>query len=221
MHTIAAPTDVSSRSFLLTETATDEISTLSLHYALPSYLTDAGNLATADRADLDYTDGADGTNTILQEGTEITGGGIILSGGGKISTFGKDTYADTTAGFFLGWDTAAVAGYKFNIGKADSHMKWSAADGLQVQSGDTTVKGVTINAGGDNQIDFYGSIAPAGATAKLATVGVDVGVGGTANVAIFGPYTVGTTNAGLEAGSCTKSALSGYTDNGKSISGDC
>ena len=67
---------------------------------------------------------ADVTNAALETGTTITGGGITLSGGGAIKTFGKDSASNTTAGFFLGWDTSA---YQFAIGNAAQNMKWNGS----------------------------------------------------------------------------------------------
>lgn len=70
------------------------------------------------------TPGYDNTNSALTTGTTITGGGITLSGGGAIKTAGKDSASDTTAGFFLGWDTSA---YQFAIGNATQNMKWNGS----------------------------------------------------------------------------------------------
>jgi len=51
-------------------------------------------------------------------------GPLIMGNAGSIYTTGKATYASTTAGFFLGYDS----GYQFNIGDANSYLKWSGAE---------------------------------------------------------------------------------------------
>jgi hypothetical protein len=87
----------------------------------------------------------------------ITGGNLVVSNTGAIYSTGKTSYADTDAGFFLGYDTDA---YKFNIGDADSYWKWSgSAMAVQMASGDSfdlygdfEVKSggnITIDQGGD------------------------------------------------------------------------
>lgn len=55
----------------------------------------------------------------------ITAGNITLDSSGFLRTFGKDNYADTTAGIFLGYDTDA---YKLNIGDATNYLKWDGTD---------------------------------------------------------------------------------------------
>ena len=59
-------------------------------------------------------------------------GDITLESTGFIRTSGKDNYADTTAGFFLGYDGGA---YKLNIGDNVKYIKWDGAA--------LTVKGLT------------------------------------------------------------------------------
>lgn len=50
-------------------------------------------------------------------------GNIILGDTGYIRTTGKDSYADTTAGFWLGYS----GGYKLNIGNATHYLKWTGS----------------------------------------------------------------------------------------------
>ena len=66
----------------------------------------------------------------------ITGGGFIVSTTGAIYSTGKSSYADTDAGFFLGYDTDA---YKFNIGDAYSFLKWNG-DYIDTQFRNITFK---------------------------------------------------------------------------------
>lgn len=90
---------------------------------------------------------ADPTNGVRMSG------GLTLGTTGYVKTLGKDSYADTTSGFFLGYDSSE---YKFNIGDADNYLKF---DGEYI---DTKFYDIKFN-----QID-----APATApTAALAGVG--------------------------------------------------
>jgi hypothetical protein len=52
----------------------------------------------------------------------ITGGNLVISNTGAIYSTGKTSYADTDAGFFLGYDTDA---HKFNMGDEFSFFKWN------------------------------------------------------------------------------------------------
>jgi len=53
----------------------------------------------------------------------ITAGNITINSSGFIKSTGKDSYADTTAGFWLGYDSA----YKLNIGNATHYLKWTGS----------------------------------------------------------------------------------------------
>lgn len=64
----------------------------------------------------------DGTNLTIEGGISVNT--ITLDTDGYIRTIGKDNYADTTAGFFFGYDTGA---YKLNIGDTDNYLKWDGA----------------------------------------------------------------------------------------------
>ena len=87
----------------------------------------------------------------------ITAGNITLNASGFIRTTGKTSYADTTAGFWLGYET----GYKLNIGNAIHYLKWTgsalnikgvvSADALSVLNADLgtiTAGNITLNASG-------------------------------------------------------------------------
>lgn len=54
----------------------------------------------------------------------ITAGNITLDSSGFLRSNGKDNYSDTTAGFFIGYDTD---NYKVNIGDATQYIKWSGS----------------------------------------------------------------------------------------------
>ena len=55
----------------------------------------------------------------------ITAGNITLDTSGFLRTDGKDNFADTTAGIFLGYDTDA---YKLNIGDDTQYISWDGTD---------------------------------------------------------------------------------------------
>lgn len=162
-------------------------------------LADAGGLATSDRADLLYTDGADVTaantaadattvtgtingasdrNTAVtnsvEAGTTITAGGITMSAGGSIK--GGQTAYDTGVGFFLGYSGAA---YKFSIGDSTGNkLTYDGATALDftgtitASTFKTATSGqrVEINPASDNEIHFYGDRGDT-TIEELATIG--------------------------------------------------
>ena len=83
--------------------------------------------------------GADATKTNVEgwvhasDVTKIDGGDIYtdsitvrkitLDSAGYLKTTGKDSYADTTSGIWMGYDS----GYKLNIGSATQYLKWSGS----------------------------------------------------------------------------------------------
>lgn len=73
----------------------------------------------------------------------ITAGNITLDSSGFIRTTGKDNYADTTAGFWLGYDAGA---YKFNIGNSANWLKWTGS-ALQIKG--------RLSVGGGTSEDIY------------------------------------------------------------------
>ena len=60
----------------------------------------------------------------------ITAGNITLDTSGFLRSSGKDNYADTATGYWLGYDTDA---YKLNIGDETHYLKW---DGTKIIIGD-------------------------------------------------------------------------------------
>ncbi len=109
---------------------------------------------------------------------------VVSSSGGRIHSSGKDTYADTTPGFYLGYD-ATETDYVFNIGDANSFLKWDGSN-IQVQSGSKSVKAIEINPGGDNEIHFWGNNGSV--VEELATIGINTD-GGDYYIANFGSET--------------------------------
>ena len=118
-----------------------------------SAIKDQGDLATQDRSNLDYTDGADVTASKPQDldwliGTTgslgiVSGGELLLQGNWTSSTGMQiDSNAETVimggsqvnaagdyAGIFLGKDSAK---YKFFVGSPTSYMKYDPTKGLEV-----------------------------------------------------------------------------------------
>lgn len=58
-------------------------------------------------------------------GVTMTGSEFISTPIGSIHSLDKDTYADTTSGFFLGYDSGL---YKLNIGDANDYIKWTGSN---------------------------------------------------------------------------------------------
>ena len=243
-------------------------------------LTDSGDLATQDRVDLNYVDGADQTsintaanitsqgalatlnsaawqtqvtgtgkpldyadktNTILQTGTTITGGGIVLSNGGAIRSFSKLSYTSIAAGFWIGYEAGK---YKLNVGGNTSYFKWNG-DALEMYAGLTT-KGMRINVNGDNRFVIHGNRGD-GTTADLVELGPvlagdavaqfggtnvgytrigllgmsynSIGVSGTSTTSIGVNGTSGGANPGVKGNSSSGSGVSGVSTSGLGVEG--
>ncbi len=54
----------------------------------------------------------------------ITAGSLTVNSSGFIKSTGKDSYSDTTAGYWIGYDSTA---YKLNIGNASNYLKWTGS----------------------------------------------------------------------------------------------
>jgi len=85
----------------------------------------------------------------------ITAGNITLNISGFIRTTGKDSYASTVAGIWLGYD---IDKYKLNIGNATKYLKW---DGINL-----TLKGSVEITGGSG----IANLTDAGALATLDSI---------------------------------------------------
>lgn len=75
------------------------------------------------------------TGAITASSGSITGD-LVMGNTGAIYSTGKSSYADTDAGFFIGYDTD---GYKLNLGDAFSYLKWN---GVSV---DTQFRNIVFN----------------------------------------------------------------------------
>ncbi len=116
-------------------------------------------------------------------------GVVAISTTGSLASTGK-TYGGSTAGFFLGYSSAA---YKFDVGDSDNYLRWDGtvltATGIVIKD----VAGTTIIAAGSG-LDFATRFA--GTTnlpANNATVGADasnltVGTGSGNFISNAGPY---------------------------------
>lgn len=103
------------------------------------------------------------TGALTVNGNLSVGANIILGNSGAIYTVNKTTYADTDAGFFLGYDTDA---HKLNIGDATHYLKWTGTA--------LNIKGIV--AVGSITLDTSGYICTDGKTSYADTdAGVFIG----------------------------------------------
>lgn len=107
-------------------------------------------------------------------------GSIMVGSAGDIHSENKDTYADTTAGFWLGRDSGA---YKLNIGDSSKYLKWTGTD-LEIGGG-TMAGSITISS--------TGSIKSASKTGPgdTANAGFWIGYSGSAYQWILGDTSTG------------------------------
>jgi hypothetical protein len=144
--------------------------------------------------------GADVTLSAVNGGLSITGGGITLSGGGSIKG-GKTTYASTTAGFFLGYDSTT---YKFHIGDSTNSLKWTGT-ALELVGNITGASSIDITGtakfGGNNTLGgFTASLFSNSSLAALTgIVGYDGGDCGIRGVGGTSHGVVGTASASTKA----------------------
>ncbi len=93
------------------------------------------------------------TGSITADRLNITNvadiGNIILGNTGYIRTTGKDSYADETAGLWLGYD---VDKYKLNIGNAENYLKWT---GIKLEIAGDILAGIID--GAQLKVGGYGS----------------------------------------------------------------
>ena len=102
----------------------------------------------------------------------VDSGGLDVGTAGRIRG-GKSTFADTAAGFWLGYDSNSPAGYKLKIGNNSESLVWDGSD--------LTITG-TVNANGGT---FSGNITATGTIS-----------GGTLSGATITGGTIQTANAG-------------------------
>lgn len=118
---------------------------------------------------------ADVTSDEIEATVSITSGGVVfgdgITDGGGIRSYYKSSFADTDAGFFLGWDTVGGSAYKFNIGDVNNSLQWDGT-ALTVTGNITgsAITGTTMEASSIKGSTVYGngtlttSVTAAGAT---------------------------------------------------------
>lgn len=92
-------------------------------------------------------------------------GTLTMGTSGKIISTGKDGYANTTAGFFMGWDTDA---YKLDIGTTAQHIRWNGSS-LNL----ALLTPLQFNVSGSVNDGIFANVTnlPHGAYIKLSTTG--------------------------------------------------
>jgi hypothetical protein len=92
--------------------------------------TDGNIILDANGVDYDNVTGtkppanADSTSGALEAAVTITAGGIILNTDAVIKSYGKDSYNDTTAGFYLGMVGGSA---RFGIGNNTNYIQWNGS----------------------------------------------------------------------------------------------
>jgi hypothetical protein len=189
----------------------------------------AGGLAVLDRSNLDYTDGADATQAALTAGADIVnamiGAVTFISGGyirtalldadsvhagavtlkttGYLKTLGKDSYADTTAGVWIGYDSGLTA-YTLNIGDATKFLKWSGTA--------LTVGGDIIATGNINDNAITQTVSSASSGVSITTAGGKTLAGYSCQVTLYMNDAVGSGTITISNG--TDAATLGYSQYG-------
>jgi hypothetical protein len=157
------------------------------------YLGNTGIVGTKNGVATFTIDATTGSATFAGDLTAATGtlDTITLTSGGNIKA-GKSAFADySTSGFFLGYDGAATAGYKFNIGNISSYLSWSPSNGLTILNGlvnggsmsSTSIANCTVD--GNSTINgtqaatvvtgaASGAAALSGLSGKLSKTGGDI-----------------------------------------------
>lgn len=123
----------------------------------------------------------------------ITGGSLIISNTGAIYSTGKSSYADTDAGFFLGYDTDA---YKFNIGDATRYIKYDGSSlTINVDANVGTGVGIIYKDGKRWLYDFNpannGTVTPDGYNLFLGVESGNLDIGDTATETYHSSYNIG------------------------------
>jgi len=118
---------------------------------------------------------------------------LIMGATSALYTTGKTTYADTDAGFWLGYDTDA---YKFNIGDAHSYFKWDGATlTLNVKANIGTGDGIIYKDGKRWLYDFNpaynGTVQPNGLNNFFGIESGNLTIGSTATLVVEGSYNLG------------------------------
>jgi len=153
--------------------------------------------------------GADATQATLEDGVLLLDGGIEFGQNSALWTSGKSTYGDINKGFFLGWDTGpAPDAYKLDIGDITSYLRWTGEE-ISIKTGNSAVKGIDINADGDNEIILYGDIGT-GTVDQYGRIGIDPDTVNPFYVAEFGNIGGATLFGGVRGLAKEGTALAAY-----------
>lgn len=114
----------------------------------------------------------------------ITAGDLTLDSNGYIKTVGKDSYVDTTAGFWLGYEAGA---YKLNIGSSTEYLKWTGS-ALDIKGSITlinTIPNAKVDGLGDLALedsvaygDITGTKPPSNADVTLTAIQGELSLAG-------------------------------------------
>jgi hypothetical protein len=107
----------------------------------------SGSLSAATGTFAGSLSAATGTFSGELSASTVTSGAVTINSGGAIKSSGKDSASDTTAGFFLGWDTSA---YQFAIGNSTQNMKWNGST-LSLTGGSFNVSTIGNVRGGQTE----------------------------------------------------------------------
>lgn len=136
-----------------------------------------------------YVKGTIMAGTILAGSTvvQLDASGLDVQNTGRIRG-GKPSYGNSTAGFWLGYDSSGTPGYKFDIGNNSNYLRWTGS-ALEVQGAITssTISGTTIT-GGTIQTASSGSriVIETTPTPTLTWYG-PIGGTGTFQLGVLGP----------------------------------
>lgn len=130
------------------------------------------NSILADRLDVsDLHSITANTGDLTVTGTISVNDAMVVGTTGAIYSTGKTSYADTDAGFWMGYDSGA---YKFNFGNATNYLQFDGTN--LVGSGSFTTSAITIaNVGGGVMAATSGNpykTANTGARMELSTAGL-------------------------------------------------
>jgi hypothetical protein len=144
-------------------------------------------------------------------GSFTVGSTLIVNSSGKIYSTGKTSYADTTAGFFLGYDTVTTSAYKFSIGDGNRYIKYDGSNlTISVDANSGGSEGVIYKNGVRWLYDFNpahnGTVKPAGYNTFLGYGCGNLTMGSTATYSWEASYNVGIGYYSLDAN--TKGAYS-------------
>lgn len=132
------------------------------------------------------------TGALTVDGTLTVGAAIVLSTDGVFYSSGKSSYADTDAGFWLGYDSGSGT-YRVNFGNATDFLKWDGTTltvtgsitATSIKSGktdygDNTNAGYFVGvSGGLAKVDIGAATTIALGGARMQWDGTALAIGGT------------------------------------------